>query len=144
MTAESLFDWYAARVGADQTVGVGSLVDFVVGLEVVLADALEKRHSVDASGRALYRKQNGTQTTDVYTSRQQTRDGGGLYTPPNGWNNRYGHGDTARENGLTEQELVGGYVKEKGRDISFHDWEGREAFLADIKNQFPPPRATRR
>lgn len=134
-----LFDWYAARVGADQMVGVGSLVDFVVGLEGVLDQALDERHAVDASGRALYRKQNGTQTTDVYTSRQQMRDGSGLYTPPNGWGCHYGDENRARENGLTRHELDRGYVKEKGRNISFDNWEGREAFLADIKNQFPPP-----
>ena len=135
--------WYASRVGADQTVGLGNLIDFVVGQEGVLVHFLDERQVVDAAGNAFYLKPDGTHTTDPYTSRQQMRDGKVLFMAPQSWSSHYYDSEDGRKGGLTAEQLMRGNVKLDGRSVSFADWSAREDFLADIRNQFPAPERNR-
>lgn len=140
-----VYDWYCARVGASAALDPSRLTRVVVSWEGKLkADQESRSQARDESGRLLYRKADGTFTTDARGKLPVTTKGEAMFlAPPSASTHGGYHAEqyriqdrTNEGKGYTREELEQLWVIAPNRSrAQFSSWADRDAYLAEPSNR---------
>lgn len=135
---ESLYAWYADRVGASAAMDPESLTGLVTLYEAQLkADRESRSQQRNKNGQLLFRNEYGKATIEKKGKKQKHRGEEPLFlAPPNAvFRDRYTRAErTNSGKGYTASELANLWLNVESRDLVFDQWKEREAFLADSAN----------
>ena len=133
---ESVYDWYAARVGASAAMDPSRLTKLVVSWEGKLKrDQESQGQQRDAKGRLLYRTTKGGVTIKTRGAVQAQREGKPLYVAQPNWLTRAGNHMSANQvnntgTGYTVDELNELRLEVAGSWTYFREWSKRAGYLS--------------